>query len=174
MKYKQPILHALVTSPVGLLSLRASEAGLTHLQVSDLSQLDEQVQIQTQELEPSDNDNLHQAQRHIDSTVRQLSEYFCGALNQFTVTLAPKGTEFQQEVWRALSGLNYGQVCSYSDIANEIGRPKAVRAVGAANGANPIAIIVPCHRVIGKSGKLTGYAYGLNMKQFLLTLEGIS
>ncbi len=88
--------------------------------------------------------------------------------------MAPKGTEFQAQVWQALTELSYGHTCSYGDIAEKIKRPKAVRAVGAANGANPIAIIVPCHRVIGKNGKLTGYAYGLNMKQQLLSLEGES
>jgi methylated-DNA-[protein]-cysteine S-methyltransferase len=177
-QFALPKRHALVTSPVGLLSLKASEHGLTHLQVEDLVQISSTVEIQTQvTLQQSDivlaQALLLQAQRHIDETVIQLAEYFGKQRQQFDVTLAPKGTVFQQDVWHALSQLTFGQRCSYSDIANTIGRPKAVRAVGAANGANPIAIIVPCHRVIGKGGKLTGYAYGLDMKQWLLDLEGI-
>ena len=84
---------------------------------------------------------------------------------------AARGTEFQQQVWQALTRIPYGQTRSYADIADTIGNPKAVRAVGAANGRNPLAIIVPCHRVIGRDGSLTGYAGGLAIKQFLLNLE---
>ncbi|MBB1363312.1 MULTISPECIES: methylated-DNA--[protein]-cysteine S-methyltransferase [unclassified Shewanella] len=176
--FTSPKCHALVTSPVGLLSLKASEYGLTHLQVEDLAQTSLLVEIQTQFILQQSNtettqDLLIQAQQHIDTTVIQLTEYFANQRQHFSVPLAPKGTVFQHEVWHALSQLTFGHRCSYSDIANTIGRPKAVRAVGAANGANPIAIIVPCHRVIGKGGKLTGYAYGLDMKQWLLDLEGI-
>jgi len=176
--FTSPKCHALVTSPVGLLSLKASEHGLSHLQVEDLAQRSLTVNVHAvvalpqSDIEP-DRAILLEAQRHIDETVIQLAEYFAKTRQQFDVTLAPKGTVFQQEVWQALSQLPFGMRCSYSDIANTIGRPKAVRAVGAANGANPIAIIVPCHRVIGKGGKLTGYAYGLEMKQWLLDLEGI-
>ena len=120
---------------------------------------------------PCPEENKVVAQQHINAVHRQLSEYFSGQRQAFELALAPKGTVFQHQVWQALAQLHFGQVCSYGDIANRIHRPKAVRAVGAANGANPIAIIVPCHRVIGKNGKLTGYAYGLEMKQFLLALE---
>ncbi|MDD8059294.1 MULTISPECIES: methylated-DNA--[protein]-cysteine S-methyltransferase [Shewanella] len=167
-----PQVQSLVSSPVGLLSLKASEHGLTHLQVYDLAQLNPIVEIESSvSLLSATNEASLQAQQHIKNTVVQLAEYFAGTRQTFDIPLAPKGTEFQQQVWRALSELPFGQQCSYSDIANVIGRPKAVRAVGAANGANPIAIIVPCHRVIGKGGKLTGYAYGLDMKQWLLNLE---
>ena len=169
-----PIIHAMVSSPVGLLSLKASEHGLTHLQVDDLAKncLDVMIQSSTTLITHHEDDTLIvEAKRHIELTTQQLAEYFSGTRQQFSVTLAPKGTEFQQQVWQALSALAFGESCSYSDIANTIDRPKAVRAVGAANGANPIAIIVPCHRVIGKGGKLTGYAYGLGMKQWLLDLE---
>lgn len=167
-----PQLQSFVSSPVGLLSLKASEHGLTHLQVEDLAQLNPVVVIESSvNLMPAKNDVCLQAQQHINDTAVQLTEYFAGIRQTFDIPLAPKGTEFQQQVWQALRELPFGQHCSYSDIANTIGRPKAVRAVGAANGANPIAIIVPCHRVIGKGGKLTGYAYGLDMKQWLLNLE---
>ena len=103
----------------------------------------------------------------------QLHEYFCGKRQVFNLPLAAQGTAFQQQVWRALQNIPFGQLCSYSDIAERIGKPRAVRAVGAANGKNPIPIVVPCHRVIGSDGKLTGYAGGLKAKQKLLELEGL-
>ncbi|MFJ1339401.1 methylated-DNA--[protein]-cysteine S-methyltransferase [Pseudomonas caricapapayae] len=108
----------------------------------------------------------------LDDVKRQLDEYFAGKREVFEVRLAPLGTAFQQEVWHALQRIPYGTTCSYGDLAEQIGRPRAVRAVGTANGANPIAIIVPCHRVIGSNGTLTGYAGGVERKQMLLELEG--
>jgi methylated-DNA-[protein]-cysteine S-methyltransferase len=102
----------------------------------------------------------------------QLREYFAGERREFTLPLAPHGTDFQREVWRALAAIPYGELRSYRDIAQAIGRPKAVRAVGAANGRNPLPIVVPCHRVIGSDGSLTGFAGGLAMKKQLLNLEG--
>ncbi|PFG58622.1 methylated-DNA-[protein]-cysteine S-methyltransferase [Vibrio sp. ES.051] len=104
-------------------------------------------------------------------TVIQLNEYFCGLRNEFDLPLAATGTDFQNQVWLALTTIPYGETWSYQDLANAIGNPKAVRAVGLANGKNPLSIVVPCHRVIGKSGKLTGYAGGLECKQRLLALE---
>ncbi|ASJ75237.1 methylated-DNA--[protein]-cysteine S-methyltransferase [Granulosicoccus antarcticus] len=101
----------------------------------------------------------------------QLDEYFSGSRQKFSVTLAPTGTLFQMAVWQALGGINYANTCSYGHIAKSIGKPKASRAVGAANGANPIPIIIPCHRVIGASGKLTGFGGGLPTKQWLLVHE---
>lgn len=106
------------------------------------------------------------------AVVRQLDEYFSGKRKRFDLKLAPHGTPFQQDVWRALLEIPFGEVVSYSDIANAISRPNAVRAVGLANGSNPIPIVIPCHRVIGKDGSLTGYGGGLPIKQWLLTLEG--
>ena len=102
----------------------------------------------------------------------QLGEYFSGKRQEFYIPLAPIGTEFQQEVWSELKSIPFGELRSYGEIAREIGRPKAVRAVGAANGRNPLPIVVPCHRVIGSDGSLTGFAGGLTMKKQLLTLEG--
>lgn len=104
--------------------------------------------------------------------VQQLGEYFAGERMQFDLELNPSGTDFQLSVLDELIRIPYGQTASYSDIALRVGRPAAVRAVGAANGRNPIPIIIPCHRVIGKSGKLTGFAGGLALKQRLLELEG--
>ncbi|WOX53522.1 methylated-DNA--[protein]-cysteine S-methyltransferase [Aeromonas sp. CD] len=104
----------------------------------------------------------------------QFEAYFAGHLQRFTLPLAPRGTAFQQAVWQALCDIPYGETRSYSDIARAIGKPNAVRAVGAANGRNPLSIIIPCHRVIGQNGSLTGYAGGLPIKQALLRLEGIA
>jgi methylated-DNA-[protein]-cysteine S-methyltransferase len=104
--------------------------------------------------------------------LRQLRAYFAGSLREFTLPLDPQGTEFQKRVWRELQTRPFGEGRSYSQIAEAIGAPKAVRAVGAANGANPLAVVVPCHRVIGSSGKLVGYGGGLPLKKLLLDLEG--
>jgi methylated-DNA-[protein]-cysteine S-methyltransferase len=107
-------------------------------------------------------------------TREQLAEYFIGKRQRFDIPLGAGGTEFQHSVWNALVEIPYGRTCSYGDIAKKLDKPKAVRAVGAANGKNPIPIIVPCHRVIGANGKLTGFAGGLDIKERLLSLEGIS
>ncbi|HET7579136.1 MAG TPA: methylated-DNA--[protein]-cysteine S-methyltransferase [Bacillales bacterium] len=104
----------------------------------------------------------------------QFEAYFNGERQDFDLPVALKGTPFQKQVWQALRGIPYGETRSYSEIARGIGRPKAVRAVGHANGANPIPIIFPCHRVIGKNKSLTGYAGGMDMKKQLLELEGVS
>ncbi|MDR1683838.1 MAG: methylated-DNA--[protein]-cysteine S-methyltransferase [Elusimicrobiota bacterium] len=102
---------------------------------------------------------------------KELQAYFDGRLKEFTLPLAPKGTAFQQKVWAALRRVPYGKTKSYKDIAVMIKNPKAMRAVGMANNRNPISIIVPCHRVIGANGSLTGYGGGLDKKKFLLALE---
>jgi len=101
----------------------------------------------------------------------QLLEYFSGIRTEFDIPLQATGTKFQQQVWQALTKIEYGQTCSYTDIANRIKNPKAVRAVGAANGRNPITVVVPCHRVIGANGSLTGYAFGTERKSWLLDHE---
>ena len=103
--------------------------------------------------------------------LRQLRAYFAGDLHTFSLALAPAGTPFQRRVWDALLEIPYGATASYRDIAIAIGKPSAVRAVGLANGRNPIPIIIPCHRVIGSDGSLTGYGGGLDVKRFLLELE---
>ncbi|WCM49520.1 methylated-DNA--[protein]-cysteine S-methyltransferase [Pseudomonas sp. WJP1] len=105
-------------------------------------------------------------------TAQQLREYFAGTRQTFELDLDFSGTDFQKKVWMALLTIPFGQTRSYSQIAEQIGNPSAVRAVGAANGRNPISIIAPCHRVIGASGQLTGFAGGLEAKELLLTLEG--
>lgn len=110
-------------------------------------------------------------ERVFHAVVQQLDEYFAGERRDFDLDLQPDGTAFQKAVWDALRDIPYGETASYGDIARRIGRPKAVRAVGAANGLNPIPIIIPCHRVIGANGKLTGYGGGLPVKEKLLSLE---
>jgi methylated-DNA-[protein]-cysteine S-methyltransferase len=106
--------------------------------------------------------------------VRQLRAYFAGELRDFDLPLAPAGTPFQLRVWRELRNIPYGQTISYGELARRIGSPNGSRAVGLANGANPISIVVPCHRVIGSNGKLTGYGGGLENKERLLALERVS
>src|SRR5262249_10548211 len=108
----------------------------------------------------------------LDETCRQLDAYFSGKLRDFDLPLAPEGTDFQLRVWKALEGIPFGQTYSYSKIAEVIGSPKAVRAVGAANGRNPLPIVIPCHRVIGANGSLTGFGGGMERKEMLLRLEG--
>ncbi|HEY7142512.1 MAG TPA: methylated-DNA--[protein]-cysteine S-methyltransferase [Methylomirabilota bacterium] len=107
----------------------------------------------------------------LKEAARQLEAYFAGALRQFDLTLAPEGTAFQLRVWRALLDIPYGETVSYAELARRIGRPSAVRAVGAANGQNPLSIVIPCHRVIGSDGRLVGYGGGLPAKSALLALE---
>jgi methylated-DNA-[protein]-cysteine S-methyltransferase len=112
-----------------------------------------------------------ESQPLVKEALRQLTAYFEGRLTEFDLPLEMAGTPFQRRVWDALREIPYGETSSYGELAQNIGRPSAVRAVGAANGRNPIAIIVPCHRVIGASGKLVGYGGGLPMKRMLLDLE---
>ena len=148
-------------SPIGPLFIAGDESGLQLL----LMELDSRPWRIEASWQP--------AGRELDAVCRQLDEYFAGRRQQFELRLAPRGTAFQQAVWQALQAIPYGRTCSYSELAHVIGKPQAVRAVGAANGANPISIIVPCHRVIGRNGSLTGYAGGLPRKQQLLELEGV-
>jgi len=107
----------------------------------------------------------------VKETVRQLKEYFAGRRTDFDLPLAPQGTGFQKSVWRQLCDIPYGETISYGELARRVGNPKASRAVGAANGSNPLPIVIPCHRVIGSSGKLTGFGGGLPVKEALLALE---
>ena len=106
-----------------------------------------------------------------DETQAQLRAYFNGELRHFDLPLAPRGTPFQLQVWQALQTIPYGETIAYAELANKVGRPNAARAVGAANGKNPLPIVIPCHRVIGSNGQLTGYAGGLHLNVALLSLE---
>ena len=109
--------------------------------------------------------------RRLNDAVRQLTAYFARRLREFALPLAPQGTPFQTAVWQQLQRIPYGETISYGELARRLGNPKAVRAVGLANGSNPISIVIPCHRVIGSDGSLVGYGGGLPIKQALLALE---
>ena len=151
-----------MASPVGELKLVASERGLSAI----LWENDDPARVRLGPLvEDAEHPILVEAER-------QIGEYFAGARKAFTVPLDFHGTEFQKSVWAALLAIPYGETRSYAEIARAVGRPTAFRAVGAANGKNPISIIAPCHRVIGTNGALTGFAGGLEAKQLLLGLEG--
>lgn len=148
-------------SPVGKLKLVASSEGM----VAVLWQNDRPMRVRLGEMTENPNHPI------LRQATAQLSEYFAGRRTSFEISLDLRGTPFQQEVWGALLAIPYGETRSYLDLARKLGNPNATRAVGAANGRNPISIIVPCHRVIGSSGKLTGFAGGLDVKERLLQLE---
>jgi methylated-DNA-[protein]-cysteine S-methyltransferase len=148
-------------TPVGELTLIASERGLAAILWEDDDP--KRVRLEPQR-EDSDNDILVE-------TERQLKSYFDGTLKVFSVPLDFVGTEFQTSVWKALLKIPFGQTRTYTQIAKQIGRPTAARAVGAASGKNPISIMAPCHRVVGANGDLTGFAGGLETKELLLNLE---
>lgn len=155
-------VYRTMTSPVGTLTLVASDAGLAAVLWED----DDPSRVGPGALaEDTRHPVLRQAQQ-------ELEEYFAGKRRTFSVQLDPSGTQFQNKVWNALRTIPFGETRSYGQIADQIGSRKAVRAVGAANGRNPIPIIVPCHRVIGADGTLTGFAGGLENKARLLALEG--
>ena len=152
MKEADKIFISMLSTPIGWLKICANDTGINEVRFVD------------KPIQECENPATKKAKL-------QLTEYFSGNRKFFDLPLAPQGTPFQQEVWQQLCEVKYGEVASYLDIATKINRPKACRAVGAANGKNPISIIVPCHRVIGTNGKLTGYAGGLERKAKLLNLE---
>jgi len=157
------LLYRYYDSPVGKLTLVASELGLVAL----LWENDNPARVPLGPLVQGNHPTL-------DLAERQLTEYFAGRRTTFSVPLDMRGTLFQKEVWKALLDVPAGETRTYGQIANRLGRPNHSRAVGAANARNPISIIVPCHRVIGHSGKLTGFAGGLEAKAHLLDLEKAS
>ena len=155
------LVYKIIDSPVGKLKLVASDKGL----VAILWENDNPRRVRLGDLAE---DGRHPILRE---TERQLEEYFAGKRKSFSLALDMRGTRFQNDVWEALLAIPFGETRSYGQLAKQLGNPKATRAVGAANGRNPISIIVPCHRVIGSSGKLTGFAGGLDTKAHLLELE---
>jgi methylated-DNA-[protein]-cysteine S-methyltransferase len=156
------LAQGVIETPLGRLTALACDAGLMGLW------FDRQQHGPGLLDAPVDED-----QRWIAEARRELGLYFAGRLRAFEVALAPRGTPFQEAVWRRLSAIRCGHTVSYGRIARDVGSPQASRAVGAAVGRNPISVIVPCHRVIGENGTLTGYAGGLHRKQALLDIEGI-
>lgn len=155
--------HKKIKSPIGDLDLVANDKSLL------IVQMENHTHDHMGSLDLKDG-NDHKV---LKETEKQLKEYFSGRRKNFDLPIEFHGTEFQKQVWNELLNIPYGKHVTYGTQASKIGRPKAVRAVGACNGKNPISIIVPCHRVIGASGSLTGYAGGLSVKQHLLNLEGI-
>ncbi len=151
--------YHIVESPISPILLAGDEAGLKY------------VNIRKGKKKVKVPDGWVENEEFFRDVSGQLEAYFAGELKSFDVELAPEGTEFQKSVWKALCEIPYGETWTYGEIAKRIGNPKAPRAVGLANNRNPISILVPCHRVIGANGKLTGYASGLDVKEFLLKLE---
>jgi methylated-DNA-[protein]-cysteine S-methyltransferase len=162
LDHRKRYVYTRVSSPVGTLTLVASDQGLAAI----LWENDRPSRVRL----PLDAED----RRHpvLGETARQLAQYFAGERREFTLPLDPAGTDFQRKVWAALRTIPFGQTRSYGQIAQQIGSPTAIRAVGAANGRNPISIVTPCHRVIGANGALTGFAGGLDTKARLLELEG--
>jgi methylated-DNA-[protein]-cysteine S-methyltransferase len=161
------ILYDTVPSPVGELLLTAEDAGLTRVYFERHQHADRIGDG----WRPASGRSSRAADVLAEAR-RQLTAYFAGERTEFALPLAPLGTPFQERVWMALRGIVFGETVSYAEIARRIGAPDAVRAVGAANGRNPLSIVVPCHRVIGSGGALTGFGGGIERKQWLLRHEG--
>ena len=159
---KANLWYRRIASPVGLLLLAASEKGLRRLEFD-----------RGQSFPPRNGDGWIESPAELELYVRQLNEYFHGSRRDFTCPLDLEGTNFQRACWQALCEIPYGSTCTYGELARKVGRPTAFRAVGQANHRNPVAIIVPCHRVVGSDGTLTGYGGGLEIKEKLLRLEGV-
>jgi methylated-DNA-[protein]-cysteine S-methyltransferase len=156
---EQPVSYTWMASPIGKLLLAADDAGLRHI-------------IFENGRDPATPlPHWRESATPLRETIRQLQAWFAGELRDFDLPLAPQGPAFHQRVWRELCNIPYGETISYGEIARRIGSPNAFRAVGRANGANPIPIVIPCHRVIGSNGQLTGYGGGLPRKEFLLAME---
>ena len=161
--------YSIIDSPVGEVLLTADDEHLTGVYLDGFDAVLERLSLRSG-AEAIENPDLPV----LVSASAQLGEYFAGQRTTFDLPLAPTGTDFQLQVWEALTTIPFGTTAGYGELAGWIDRPTASRAVGAANGRNPISIIVPCHRVIGASGALTGYAWGEERKRTLLDLEGVT
>ena len=153
------IFYTIVESPMGPILLAGNDEGLTELNF--------QAGKRPTTIAPDWEENA----TPFAETIAQIQAYFAGELQEFSLCLAPTGTPFQITVWQELQAVPYGETISYNELARRIGKPKAARAVGMANGANPLPLVVPCHRVVGSDGRLTGYGAGLLIKEALLTHE---
>ena len=156
----EDVCYLSLKSPVGELQIAENSSGVLaiHFHKKD---------------KPPHNGSWKRVDRLKTEIVKQLEEYFRGERFEFNVPLVPHGTPFRMRVWEGLQAIPYGETISYLDLAKKIGTPEAVRAVGAANGANPLPIVIPCHRVIGHNGKLVGYGGGLEIKKYLLSMESL-
>ena len=159
------LASAAIDSPVGPLPLVAGDAGLVAVLWPD--EPDGRVRFSVDPIEVDRVDEHHT----LAAAASQLNEYFAGSRRSFDLELDPRGTEFQQQVWWSLADVAYGETSTYGKQAAHIGRPAAVRAVGSANGRNPLSIVLPCHRIVGADGRLTGFAGGLETKRWLLDHE---
>ena len=144
---------ARIKTPLGIAEITGSSAGISSIKVSDEGEISTEIPLE------------------LESAVNQLQDYFSGKLQNFNLELDPEGTEFQKKVWKQLTKIPFGKTTSYLELSQELGDPKAIRAVASANGKNPLWIVIPCHRVIGSDGSLTGYAGGLHRKKWLLDHE---
>ena len=153
------MFYDIIDTPLGRMTLVGDERTLVHI---DLPEARRPLQVAA---------DWRRDSKRFEEERRQFDRYFAGESKTFDLPLAPRGTTFQQDVWRGLCDIAYAETISYAELARRIGRPKASRAVGLANGANPLAIIVPCHRVIGANGSLTGYGGGMDAKRWLLDHE---
>lgn len=151
--------HTLTDSPVGPLTLVATDGALSGVYMAEHRHKPDESTFGTPDTAP------------FGAVIDQLRAYFAGELTDFDLRLAPAGTPFQRTVWTALTEIPYGETWTYGQLARHIGQPTASRAVGLANGKNPVSIVIPCHRVIGSDGSMTGYGGGLERKRFLLGLE---
>lgn len=158
------ILYTQIESPIDRILITSDGEALTGLHMVE----HRHYEVLTDNWKRDDN------ARPFAETRRQMAAYFAGELTEFDLPLAMRGTEFQQQVWRELQNIPFGVTISYGELANRVGNPNSSRAVGSANGRNPISIIVPCHRVIGSNGKLTGYGGGMERKEWLLAHESKS
>lgn len=154
--------HAVLEStPIGPVTILADGADIVGVY----------LQVYAHGADPSEYGERVERDRVLDEAARQLTEYFSGDRTKFDLPLRPEGTDFQQRVWRALRDIPFGETWSYGELARHIGNPTASRAVGLANGRNPISIVIPCHRVIGANGSMTGYGGGIERKRWLLAHE---
>ncbi len=161
----QGTMEAMMNSPIGRIRIAASERGIVAMEIAPRRRNGSTAQ------KPA-NPAARQARTHVAQAMRQLKEYFTGRRHDFDLPLDLQGTPLQRQVWHGLLEIPYGKTLTYGELARRVGTPKAARAVGAACGANPVWLVVPCHRVVGSTGSLTGYGGGLWRKEYLLKHEG--
>ena len=166
---KTTIVSQTIETPIGDMICCAVDSGLCLLEFTDRRMLEDNLSIIQKRFKGKIKEGSNE---HIERLSYELNKYFAGTLRDFTIALSTNGTPFQERVWNELCNIPYGSTCSYEELAINIGDHNAVRAVAGANGMNRISILIPCHRVIGKDGKLTGYGGGLWRKRYLLDLEG--
>lgn len=162
---KNQTIYTIMPSPLGDILLARNENGLSHISFQEGTSAIEETAVGKTAVWQQDDTAFADA-------IAQLNAYFAGERQEFDLPLAPEGTPFQQQVWQALQTIPYGTTSTYGELAAQLGKPTASRAVGAANGRNPLPIVIPCHRVISANGKLTGFRGGLRFKEALLGLEG--